>query len=194
MDRSSRYQLRPRPSRQERRHRRHQPPAAQPEQPIPLATPEQSVVDLAGSATTECLNLMRRMPAVTPFASAGCKRKLKYRQMIVRALQMMNGQCKPQSLGKIVKYLECRYKVRNDFVVKCTLDWMRCKGMVKVCDGKYKLLTTRVKLCKSPIFMKRKKGRRSCRKRKRKRRRGGCKKRKRRRCPAKRKRRRRRCR
>ena len=56
-----------------------------------------------------------------------CKKRPKYRDMIVTAIQDKGKAC----YNRIIKFLEHRYGVRNDFVVKKTLSWLKAKDVIK---------------------------------------------------------------
>merc|ERR1719317_1735949 len=72
--------------------------------------------------------------------------------MIVLALK---DEKKDSSLQKIIANIEGKYKIRNDFVVKRTLEWMMAKKMIRSCNGRYHLVTEKVKLCGPPVGKKR---------------------------------------
>ena len=114
---------------------------------------------------------LRNREIATPFVSAGkrvkkvkCKRnKLKFREMIVIALK---DEKKDSTLQKIIANIEGKYNIRNDFVVRRTLEWMLGKKMIRSCGGKYHLVTEKVKLCGPPVSAKRRRSSKKCRKRK----------------------------
>merc|ERR1712119_2820 len=116
---------------------------------------------------------LRNREIATPFVSAGkrvkkvkCKRnKLKFREMIVIALK---DEKKDSTLQKIIANIEGKYNIRNDFVVRRTLEWMLGKKMIRSCGGKYHLVTEKVKLCGPPVSAKRRRSPKKCRKRSRK--------------------------
>ena len=115
----------------------------------------------------------------------GRTRKLKYRDMVINAIKAA-GEMKGTDFNKICRYVEKKYKMKNDFIVRHTLKWLCDKKLLSKRSGRYKLLSPtcipsagrsrRRRRGKSRRRRRRRKGRRGGRRRRRRRRRGGKKK------------------
>jgi len=70
----------------------------------------------------------------------GRTRKLKYRDMVLNAIKA-TGEIKGSNFNKIASFVERKYRMKNDFIVKHTLKWLCEKKILLKSGGKYKLLT-----------------------------------------------------
>nr|XP_039248771.1 histone H1-like [Styela clava] len=71
----------------------------------------------------------------------------KYRDMIVKAIKALKEPkgCTPQA---IAKYIEHRYKKRNDFVIKHVINWLVQKRVLSKYKGRVKITGKKLKLGK----------------------------------------------
>ena len=74
-----------------------------------------------------------------PSASYG-GRKLKYREMVINAIRS-GGESRGTNFNKICRYVDKKYRMKNDFIVKHTLKWLCDKKILSRQSGKYKLMT-----------------------------------------------------
>ena len=66
--------------------------------------------------------------------------KPKYRDMILNAIRA-NGDAKGTNFQSIASYLEKKYKMKNDFIVKHTLKWLVNKKYLSGKGGRYRIAT-----------------------------------------------------
>ena len=102
----------------------------------------------------------------------GRGKKPKFRDMILNAIKSY-GESKGSNFGKICRFIEKKYKMRNDFVVKHTLKWLLNKKVLMNNGGRYKIISP---LAPSAGRKRRRTGRR--RGKSRRRRKGGKRRRK----------------
>ncbi|CAK8688418.1 unnamed protein product [Clavelina lepadiformis] len=116
-----------------------------------------------------------KMPQMSMGRSRGArksgkkKRKPKYRDMVIRAVKSLK-EPKGSSYNSIARYIEERYKVRNDFVLKHVINWLCQKRVLSKKGVKVKLTGKTLKLGRKGVRRQTKKPSKKSKKAKKRRR------------------------